>query len=704
MQFAAISPYDATYGIVSEDFSTVRAISPISQQEMPACEYLSRFPVSAVVPASSTEEASAALSAATDRSYALNFTLLLFDKAINGGDEDDCLTEVAEALEHLISEESNKTYVLDIMCASPLPLDASQPKPETLAKFRRVKSFVHELISLQPKLTQLRTAWHAMQNHELLKQKDFQAVTGTLLGRGVFRQLAVETKSVESLHNVLSRIVFDPAIKSACDARVLRAFVSEYESLLGRDSKTRLTHEAKSIPAQVAESDWEGEDQADKPKSASDSMMGSVAYARVQKQIDQIAKNYAIGNDRAADELTEQLIASQTADQANHSYVVKSLCNIAARCSIAGRQKISLKCLQRALQFENGIDTILYLQIGDELRDLRNFNEAIDCYNKARALDNGSHTAGIRDALIKVSSEKGDYLAAIEQYRSIPYFEDQSSILNRLGTLYRKIGLISDARACYSRSWSLVADYLGNHVARIGLAEVWKQTGDVHRAIREYNFVLRKRENIGESSAKVYQLGVCNLLRMSGQVAKSEKILNSLLSQYPLDPDVNLQLAKTLLLLNKPEEARARFNHTSRESVRDIAIELYVASMQMMEPRKQGVGKTNADVITEYLPENQGLASCKVAVLSLQERQFEQAALVIENAKFVDKTQADLGQVIRFHALKKLSPSLSYKENLVLRRIAKRGWSVLKKSVYAIEESNFAEAMSLEREAFLKVA
>jgi len=414
---------------------------------------------------------------------------------------------------------------------------------------------------------------------------------------------------------------------------------------------------------------------------------------------------FAEGKDLQAQQYLDELIDRQTTNARDRSYAVISLCNIANRCSTAGRRDVGFACLTRAVELPHGLDAILYLQIGNEFRSIREFDKAIACYEKAKAIDDGSKADSIRDEIIRVSVAKGEYERALEQYLTIDEFNFLPSTHTSLGTLYRKMGSLADARQCY---WKVIKGHHDfNHVAKIGLAETAKQSGNLRQAFRLYNDVLRT-ENIAildQGAHRVYELGRGHLYRLTGQFEKAVIAMNGLLSQFPLDHEIHFQLAKNYSLMGKDALADVHIKQASAPDLSGIAAELYAIAMHGVSISICPSMKDSSKIrIADYMPEDRGLASCKLALASIVSSDFESAVNILRNAHYVDKLHQDFGTVLSFHALKQLNSNFDYRRVQAIGRIAKRGYRPLRESVIAIAEGNYDVAIKKERRLCLLVA
>ena len=354
----------------------------------------------------------------------------------------------------LVNKASPKCrdYVLDITLASPLPREIDLEGARSSAKrWDQVQSLVDTMIECQPRVRIAYAAWLATRENPLVRNSGVENVLGTLINFGVFRRLVEEGRTQAEMQSLKTSIVFDQGLNERCDARILTAFIAEYSS--GLPAGFRVVSVRKRSADEFAGADstdkWFGESKEQFRTGA------DLKRAQAESQVEKIADLFRQGNDATAEQFLNELIELQTSSSSDHSHVVKSLCNIATKCVLFGRREISLKCLTQALTFPSGIDAILYLQIGNAFREIKQFDRAISCYVMAKQLNSGEKIEGIDLEIIRVEVAQGHYDKAIDLYQQIPKIEQQPQTLCSLGTLYRKMGKLPEARRIY---WSVLTN------------------------------------------------------------------------------------------------------------------------------------------------------------------------------------------------------------------------------------------------------
>ena len=306
---------------------------------------------------------------------------------------------------------------------------------------------------------------------------------GLLMQLGVFRQLVLDGKTKQDKSALTARIVL--GLQQNLHPKITTELVNKYFSRLPQGLQI-------AKPIDEVEEYEHSEPIVGTTITKVQSFGGAdVKLARVESQIDRVADLFSQGKDQLGNQFLDELIDSQTRGTSDHSHVVKSLCNIATKCDVRGRRDISFACLSRARQYATGVDAILYLQIGNALRGIRKFEDAIVCYGRAFELDDGSLRDEIELDSIRLTIMRGDYQEALGK------LSDRVGLVatilppttRKIGRLYRHLGDLRNARENYWKAISHDRDY---HTAYAGLAEANKQSGRHFKAIERYQNIVRQ--------------------------------------------------------------------------------------------------------------------------------------------------------------------------------------------------------------------
>ncbi len=649
--------------------------------------FVGRNPDAVCVTCDSEDELAQTIEQLGHKSIALDFWLMLLDPEI----KDVTKERIAIELEQLFHDDVIYYHVQDVVFSAPLPPSAELRYVSERATGDRIRKFSREFIDAQPRILSLFAIWEGMRFDPLVTSKGHRELTGQFVANSIFRTIVTGGKTQAAVERLTGEVTFKLA--KVCDPRLVIKLLSEFK----RDLPTgeRRKYQAITVADDLPDSEDYENDLVRQPIRKT-----HVLYQQAEKEIIAIAGLYAEGKDVQAANFLDQLVTRQSTD--GSEFVVKSLCNIASRVSIAGRREVSFELLQQAMNFSDGLDTILYMQIGNEFRDIREFDKALECYQLAKTLDDGSKADGIRDEIIRLSVAKGDYDLALSKYQEIEDISQSPRTLTGLGTLYRKMGNLRDARECY---WSVLHTCEGyNDVADAGLAESSKQSGNLHRAISQYlNIFGRYKDQLAPSSERVYRLALSQLFRLTQQYSRAESELRKISMAYPRDRSVNLQLAKICVLTGRIDQADDYVMRAKVPDLSEIAAELFKLVMSKSQQFKHA-GLQTKILLTDYLPEDRGLAGCRNAMAAIIQHDFEAALKSLDDVRYVDRIHSDFATVLRFHAKRAMDGRYDYRENPSLCRILKRGFQPLRSTARSLASSDFNIAVQQELRFCLLVA
>jgi tetratricopeptide (TPR) repeat protein len=697
---AIISPHDGFAGLLNDAGTSVELVAPAARvgRVLQSGVYSHRFPNSCLCEVESSEGAISRLEELNNASFALDFAIMLFDADISEG----LRFKIAKELDDLLTSPAIGEHVSDILFAAPLPNEAHvETAVQVCENNSRAHAFILNLYNSQDRVRMAHSAWLSVRADDMVKKAGIDRTRGTLIRFGVFRRLVTEgrTKADESL---LKSIAFTPGLDVQCSPRIVVNLVNEYVQQLPAGIKTRpqfaVTTLTQHFDMPQADERRHGWTKAPKPPQTWDT-----EKEKAESQVSKIADAYARGADADADRMLNELIESQTTMQRDHSHVVKSLCNIARKCVSRGRKDIGMKCLTLAPHYKNGVDAVLYLQMGDLLRDVEQYDNALVCYEIARSLDRGEKRDSIQLAIIRTASARGHYEKALEIYHRYPFLHGRVQSLSLAGTLYRKMGQLGYANNCYRKALAESTDKTWNHVPLAGLAEANRQSGEHHKAIQKYLEIFDTFADLPDGSRSVYTCSLSYLYRITRQPEKALWLLQQVLANAPMDPEVNFQLAKLYFSMGENAKANHHLKHADTPSLDRLASELFYEatgqSGHAITTRKRPEG---ADEFV--LPENRGINGCANALIAIERRDFANAVKQFDNILFVDRLESDFGEVLKFHAVKSLDSKYNHKVDQRICRIAKCGFPELRDSVRAIVDGRFSDAVAKEKQAFLLIA
>jgi tetratricopeptide (TPR) repeat protein len=692
LQSAVISPRDAFAGVLDQETNFVSIVAPAQHygRRIFVADYFAKFPGSTVVDVASPEIVFERLHEHEECSLTLDYSLLLFDDTLSP----KLRKAIAEEVDKLSSIASRRTYVLDILLAKPLPKSANVELAHTATEgYESARSLVDTIVNCQTRVCSLYNAWLQLHDDLMMQRIGADNFLGLLMSAGLARRLVEDITTQNELQKVRYDILVGVQQRYHM---ILNTLLTLYSESLPRGLRVAIT------PLVTSEHYADGDDsyQAVAVLDLSRKVIPHVERSRAESQVEKIAELFNQGNDQTARNFLSQLIESQSRTNKDHPHLVKSLCNIAGRCRTGGRRDVTLECLKEAVSYPDGIDPILYLQIGKELRDLRDFDRAIECFKKAEELDRGGMGDSIALEIIRTAVARGDYQTALDQFLAIPQHYTDPVLLAAIGTLHRKMGSLSSARNYYGNSLHIWKDY---PTAYAGLAEVQKQSGNSLKALGQYRWLLKNFDDLDEDSQKVYQLSMCHLYKLTKQFNNSEKLLRELSDRYPMDSEIHFQLARLYLLIGKTLSATQHMEKTRYQTLDKAGLELYLSAIGSDVTSSQDLSKQFSNAAYAP-PEDAGLLACSRAMNAIESNNLDGARELVQSVKYVDCLHRDFGAVLSYHARKMMEPSFNYKSEQMLGRIAKRGYKELRLSVHAIAENNFSAAFQFERSMCLLIA
>ncbi|MBX7132678.1 MAG: tetratricopeptide repeat protein [Fimbriimonadaceae bacterium] len=605
--------------------------------------------------------------------------MMLFDSGLGI----ELRKSIATELEALLSSEKNREYTLDIILAVPLPDSADVAGAKEASAHQDITAkYIGQIVGAQARAKHVHMAWHAFKSHPMVRDAD--VLRGTLIRYGVFRRLTLEATTQFETDALVGTLIFTDGLREECDPRIIHAFASEYKTRLPLGNGVR----NKQRP--LLESDSEETEPAYASSVTASPFRAMTADGWTEwatAQIRTIVEHFRNGRDQTGRQFANELISSQTQGTTDYTHVVKSLCNLSRQCFVAGRRDLSQEYLQRAFDFPTGIDSVAYAQLGNAFMAASQLDHAQMCYVKAQEMEfDLGRQQELAQKLIRVTVQRGKYHEALIEYGKLSYLWQSPQALTDRGTLLRKMGDLRGARISYARALDLDPK---RHQAAAGLAEARKQAGKLEKAIKSYDLLLSGFGELDAQSRKIYQLATSYLFRLTGRMRKARHVLDDLIVGYPLDPDVNHQLGVLLTLTGERDEGLRRIQvaRDGRES-HQLANEL----LSLVVDGRPVVGDPISG-LNQYMPEEQGLATCGMALTALKRESFDEVLALTESTSHVDKLHSDFALTLRYHAQRRVDMGFNYKAVQPLARIAKRGQRELKNAVLAIAEGRFSDAL-----------
>jgi tetratricopeptide (TPR) repeat protein len=533
------------------------------------------------------------------------------------------------------------------------------------------------------------SAWYSIRNHPMITPEIQNSVRGKLIYAGVWRRAVVELKTQSLVRENEGSLIL--AAQTLVDARIVKAFLNKYETELPVGMPKRRVLQA-TIESTIDEIDGQAEQTVQPSRRNAENQQD-----RAIREVDTISRLYIEGKDDTAREYYADLVDRQAAET-NRSHLVKSLCNIASQCTVGGRHDVAAECLNQAVLYEDGVDSRLFTQMGNLFKDLKRFEQAAHCFQKAEKLANNEDERDLINLeLARLQVAQGHYKEALRSFEQLSDVAFAPETRTSLATLYRKMGELRTARQIYEEVWRDCK----THQAYAGLAEVNRHTGRWYKAIDKYKWMLGALD-IDERSRKIYQLSQSSLYKVIGNLGYSKSILNALYDVFPTDPSIQLSLAKVLRLMGdlKQSDYFFRQSHERLNQTERLATRLYETALLSKGDF------SNVDLPSEAtMPEFVSLTFCDNILRKIIASRVDEVDLA-HWPKTVDayKLHSDFKSVLGYHVRLALGTRPNPKGDQVLNRLRKRGLLELKTAVRALDNNDFDSAIAMEQQMCLKIA
>lgn len=687
-----LSPRDCRFAVVEPIDTGNDASKTVSLDgnQIAIGDYLARFPSSAFIAFSNDDEVAIVRQSAEDQAYTLDFVLMLFDLDLSKSMKE----KIASELEILLEDPENEKYVLDILLAQPFPASTEIESAVSAVEFHARCSNLFACISeCQERSGFAFNAWLSIQSHQMIKQTGERQVLGNLIRSGIWRTLVTEFKTQADVAHEGGRLIIGGAMY--CDPRVINFFKDAYSRQLpsGKNSQR-----SKELRRPIATQYVERSRVYDEPASATASKkFADEEQDRAIREVEEISRLYLEGDDTKARKFRDELTDRQSQEH-DQSFMVKSLCNIASKCSTGGRRDIAAECLTEASTKSQGIDSRLFVQMGNLFKDLKKFDQAIECFTKANSLTGDANEIdSINRELSRMLTAKGEYPEALESFRRLSDIETSPYSRTSMATVLRRMGHLRESRRIYESVWAINPSH---HQALLGLAETNRQFGRYEKAIRKYDFLL-KTQDIDERSEKVYLMALSSLHCVSDRLGVSYSILDGLLNRYPLDPSLQLATAKVLRLQGENKRADVLFRQSFERLYQTEQLAAFLYETAIMNSG-EAIATNNATPVV--MPEFDGLWRCNSSLRNIIGGDFRAVLDNPQQTSHVYRLHYDFDALLQYHARLAIDPESSRVNDVAINRLRKRGLKELRLAVHSLDRNDFSQALGLEKRLCLKVA
>lgn len=728
---AALSPRDQTVAMLDHGGTTARILAGrLTGVSVPAGTYLSRSDNYALVQVDGDTSAMLALQEHVDATSALDYMLYLFDSDLSV----DLRREIATSLTEKLRSHTIQEWVLNILLSAPLPPAADIDGALEATATTEIEGLLKMVANSQSFIAESVTAWKASSSTEIFSETEEDDLFATMVRLGAFRAITFDAVDVDGWQDVKTKIVFSPSIRSksakakrlvnawleslrtsCCERSISASQLTTSTTLNGSSSKT-INSASKPI-----EGHPEGTLNGNRSMQDSESASGRSRHSfptrgnespntllrAALSTIEKIVECYNEGKDNQGNTYLEELIQETLRNSNNDpTHVVKSLSNIAAKCRDLDRQDVSASCLRRAINYPNGIDAVAYFQIGTLFREIGSLDEAQTCYEKAEALALARHEpedsiARIRSAKIYLLTVRGQLEEALKAYKEINDYQIMPSVIVSIGDIYRRMGRRRQALLAYNNCLAMAPDA---YRAIAGKAELCKQNGNYHGAIRWYNWLFSNHPNLYSEephSYAVYEMSRSRLFTFVQQPQFAEESLKRVIKRIPFNRQAVIQLSNLYAAqgdLQKAHDCRDRLKHRAKDEIRwtlmDALSQLRLGQMPKASSLGSVVFQSSSHVNSDWL-------KCASAFLRVVHGDSTSIA-ELQNTRFVDRTLQDFSQVMQLHVSTTHVGNAAQQQRLNV--LAKKGIAPFRRCIEFIRGGKPSDAFSAEAEILLRTA
>lgn len=233
------------------------------------------------------------------------------------------------------------------------------------------------------------------------------------------------------------------------------------------------------------------------------------------------------------------------------------------------------KALRQAIE-RDGRVAAYHNDLGNVLQDRGRLNEAIACYRRALRL-NPTFAEAWND-LGTARYAKGEFEAAIECYRQALRLRADHVVAHaNLGAVYRKLGLLGEARRALQRELLLRIKQsirllrrrrldLRNPRQLVCLARAQRDAGNLRHAAEIAEWALKVKADDGEALRVL-----CDARLRQGRLEEALAAARSACATLPADAAVREQLGRTLSVAGRLDEAARAYQEALRLRPRSVS-------------------------------------------------------------------------------------------------------------------------------------
>ncbi|MBQ0719933.1 MAG: hypothetical protein KBT88_10235 [Gammaproteobacteria bacterium] len=246
-------------------------------------------------------------------------------------------------------------------------------------------------------------------------------------------------------------------------------------------------------------------------------------FQRALLEIEGIKNALLRGDDFHANKYLAELAERQI--KYGSEFAQKSLCNIAKKCSEMYRLDFELVCLEKSYLIDKN-DPWTLLQFADYYKRTRLYNEAEDMAKEALGTP---HDLVARCLIADIYSKKGNCAKAIQEYKTIPGWEEIVIVRTAIADNLRWLGRYDEALQEYD-----LIDHqgFGSYRVQAGRAEIARRQGELQNSLELYKDIIGFN-NIDEHSLLVYKTAYASILKQVGEYQDALIMAEDVIEQSP---------------------------------------------------------------------------------------------------------------------------------------------------------------------------
>ena len=475
---------------------------------------------------------------------------------------DDC-KEVLDEINDIVMTYASAEEVMNRLLIAPL-LDRSYFERLAITAladgYSAVASILDQVVELQPNLLRLVDNWLSIvsAHEDDLEIADYQTIWRLVNRRSNVSKLIRSTTEKEFLNN-WNKPIFD-----VHSNQVRLKFGSVANKMASRMTFVARTTDADDSYDSVVENVDELYSDEHYRRNFGDSHAENI---RVTKQISAIVEAVSEGKDAKASKYLEELVQQQVSANVNSIFVVKSLCNIAQKCSYIFRYDFEQNCLLKA----NSLlptDQWTLVQLGNFYKRMGKHEDAIKYLTQASELGIQGRDI-VNSSIADVMKEQGRYEEALQLYDSIETNTEFQNKWVAIADLKRLMGKREEAKALYhkaiesAKTRAVIADELR---ARAGLAELEKREGNLKEARSTYEDIL---DNYSHSETDYYHYTVAqvDVCKRMGDYNRALQLLDEVIRKFPFSVQASRLRAVLFGLVGKTNQAMSQLLKESSEGI-----------------------------------------------------------------------------------------------------------------------------------------